>query len=89
MPKTITRDRFELNTNLTEFEGFLHLIHERQERQHCQALLERVLHEIELRAEVIMDEPHIVRWWRLIIGWRRRFVSTLKIKMHLIMPARK
>lgn len=30
--------------------------HERQERQHSQALLERVLHEIELRAEVIMDE---------------------------------
>lgn len=30
--------------------------HERHERHHSQALLERVLHEIELRAEVIMDE---------------------------------
>uniref|UniRef100_A0A7I4FVD3 Nucleoprotein TPR/MLP1 domain-containing protein n=1 Tax=Physcomitrium patens TaxID=3218 RepID=A0A7I4FVD3_PHYPA len=30
--------------------------HERQERRHSQSLLERVLHEIELRAEVIMEE---------------------------------
>jgi hypothetical protein len=30
--------------------------HEKQERRHSQSLLERVLHEIEIRAAVIMDE---------------------------------
>ncbi|BBN02351.1 nucleoprotein TPR [Marchantia polymorpha subsp. ruderalis] len=53
----LLRDGWSLSTMYTKYQEAVDAWrHERHERKHSQALLERVLHEIELKAEVIFDE---------------------------------